>query len=102
MGVAAVLFFAGLAFVRSQATVDDVAYMRAMIPYHSIAILTSERARIKDPRVRELENGIIETQRKGLAQVSRDERARLSRTDCSGPRADGGKHTQRRRERPVT
>jgi uncharacterized protein (DUF305 family) len=36
--------------VRSQATVEDVSYMRAMIPHHSIAILTSERARIADPR----------------------------------------------------
>jgi hypothetical protein len=48
--VTAVLFFAGLALVRSQATVDDVAYMRAVIPHHSIAILTSERAQVTDPK----------------------------------------------------
>lgn len=47
--------------VRSQATVDDVSYMRAMIPHHSIAILTSERARITDPRVRKLADQIIAT-----------------------------------------
>ena len=50
----AVLVFAGsLWLVRSQETVNDVDYMRAMIPHHSIAIMTSERAHIRDPRVRE-------------------------------------------------
>jgi uncharacterized protein (DUF305 family) len=48
--------------VRSQATVDDVSYMKAMIPHHSIAVLTSERARLRDPRVRKLAEGIITTQ----------------------------------------
>ncbi len=39
-----VAVFAGaLWLVRSQATVDDVSYMSAMIPHHSIAILASER-----------------------------------------------------------
>lgn len=49
--------------VRSQATVDDVSYMKAMIPHHSIAILTSERAQIEDARVRKLADQIIEAQR---------------------------------------
>ncbi len=58
-----VLVFAGsLWLVRSQETVDDVSYMRAMIPHHSIAILTSTRAHISDPRVRKLADGIIEAQ----------------------------------------
>ena len=69
LGIAALLFVAGLALVRSQATVDDVAYMRAMIPHHSIAILTSTRAHIEDPRVRKLADGIIETQKKEIAQM---------------------------------
>lgn len=59
----------GLWLVRSQATVGDVAWMKAMIPHHSIAILTSERARISDPRVRELADGIIETQRREIAEM---------------------------------
>jgi len=46
-----------------------VAYMRAMIPHHSIAILTSSRARIEDPRVRQLADGIIETQKKEIAEM---------------------------------
>ena len=69
LGAAAVLFLAGLGLVRSQATVGDVAYMRAMIPHHSIAILTSTRAQIEDPRVRELADGIIETQKKEIAEM---------------------------------
>lgn len=59
----------GLWLVRSQATVEDVAWMKAMIPHHSIAILTSERAGITDPRVRELADQIIETQRQEIAQM---------------------------------
>ena len=64
-----VVFAGSLWLVRSQETIDDVAWMKAMIPHHSIAILTSERARISDPRVRELADGIIETQRKEIAEM---------------------------------
>lgn len=67
----AVVFAVSLWLVRSQATVDDVSYMRAMIPHHSIAILTSERARISDPRVRELADGIIAAQRKEISEMKR-------------------------------
>jgi hypothetical protein len=67
---ASALVFAGsLWLVRSQATIDDVAWMRAMIPHHSIAILTSERAGIKDPRVRKLADGIIEAQRREIGEM---------------------------------
>ena len=68
--IGAALVFAGsLYMVRSQATVSDVSWMKAMIPHHSIAILTSERARISDPRVRDLADGIIETQRREIAEM---------------------------------
>ncbi len=63
------VFFLSLWLVRSQATVGDVAWMKAMIPHHSIAILTSERANISDPRVRQLADGIIETQVKEIAEM---------------------------------
>jgi uncharacterized protein (DUF305 family) len=43
--------------------------MRAMIPHHSIAILTSERARITDPRVRKLADQIIEAQRREIEEM---------------------------------
>lgn len=64
-----VVFVGALWLVRSQTTVDDVSYMRAMIPHHSIAILTSERAQIEDPRVRELADQIIEAQRQEIAEM---------------------------------
>lgn len=54
---------------RSQALVEDPAYMKGMIPHHSIAILTSERADIDDVRVRELADGIIVAQRKEIAEM---------------------------------
>lgn len=65
----AVIFIAALFLVRSQTTVNDTSYMRAMIPHHSIAILTSERAGIKDARVRELADGIIKAQRKEIDEM---------------------------------
>ena len=65
----AVLFAVALWLVRSQATVDDVAYMKAMIPHHSIAIMTSERAHIRDPRARRLAKQIIDAQRREIAEM---------------------------------
>jgi hypothetical protein len=64
-----VVFALSLWLVRSQETVDDVSYMRAMIPHHSIAIMTSERAHIQDPRVRELADGIIEAQVREIGEM---------------------------------
>ena len=43
--------------------------MRAMIPHHSIAILTSERAEIEDVRVRELADEIIKAQRREIKEM---------------------------------
>lgn len=63
------LFALALWLVRSQATVDDVAWMKAMIPHHSIAVLTSERANLSDPRVRALAGSIIESQRREIAEM---------------------------------
>jgi hypothetical protein len=65
----AVIFVASLWLVRSQTTVGQVSYMKAMIPHHSIAILTSERARIDDPRVRDLADRIIEAQVSEIAEM---------------------------------
>jgi hypothetical protein len=65
-----VVFVISLWLVRSQVTVDDVSYMRAMIPHHSNAILTSERARITDPRVRDLADRIIEAQRTEIDEMT--------------------------------
>ena len=65
----AVVFAGALWLVRSQATVSGTSYMRAMIPHHSIAIMTSERAQIRDPRVRKLADEIIEAQRREIAEM---------------------------------
>ncbi|MCA9307833.1 MAG: DUF305 domain-containing protein, partial [Phycisphaerales bacterium] len=71
LGASVVVFAASLWLVRSQETVWDVDYMRAMIPHHSIAILTSENAHIRDPRVRELADGIIEAQKREIGEMTR-------------------------------
>jgi hypothetical protein len=54
---------------RTQFFVDDREYMKGMIPHHSIAILTSERADLDDLRVCELANQIIRSQRQEIAQM---------------------------------
>ncbi|WP_417309545.1 DUF305 domain-containing protein [Devosia sp.] len=69
VAVAIVVFASALWLVRSQTTIDDVDYMSAMIPHHSIAILTSRNAQITDPRVRELADGIIEAQVKEIGEM---------------------------------
>ena len=64
-----IVFAASLWLVRSQQTVYDVSYMKAMIPHHSIAIMTSERAHIRDRRVRELADKIIEAQVREIREM---------------------------------
>jgi hypothetical protein len=64
-----VVFAAALWLVRSQETVSDASYMEAMIPHHSIAIMTSTRAHIRDPRVRRLADGIIEAQVREIGEM---------------------------------
>jgi hypothetical protein len=72
LGAAVIVFAASLWLVRSQETVSDVAYMKAMIPHHSIAIMTSERAHIKDPEVRRLADGIIDAQVREIIEMERN------------------------------
>ena len=79
-GFALFLFLA-----RSQATVDDEAWMKAMIPHHSIAVLTSARADISDPRVRELADAIIEAQVKEIAEME----LLLEDIEANGEMGDG-------------
>lgn len=67
-----VLFLGSLFLVRDQkSTVGDVLWMKAMIPHHSIAILTSERADIKDPEVKKLAEEIIEAQRREITEMEK-------------------------------
>lgn len=66
---AAIVFALSLWLVRSQVTVSGTSYMRAMIPHHSIAIMTSERAQIQDKRVKKLADEIVEAQRREIAEM---------------------------------
>ncbi|MCX2721373.1 DUF305 domain-containing protein [Roseibium salinum] len=66
---AIIVFALSLWLVRSQSTVSGPSYMRAMIPHHSIAVMTSERSQIRDPRVRKLADEIIRAQRQEIAEM---------------------------------
>ena len=68
-GSAAIVFLLALWLVRSQVTVSDRSYMKAMIPHHSIAIMTSERAEIEDVRVKNLANEIVKAQRREIKEM---------------------------------
>jgi uncharacterized protein (DUF305 family) len=79
-----VVFAFSLWLVRSQETVGDVSYMKAMIPHHSIAIMTSERAHIRDPRVRKLADEIIEAQVREISEM----KALIADLEASPPPED--------------
>ena len=65
-----VLFVSALVLVRAQKPIiGDVLWMKAMIPHHSIAILTSERADIQDPDVKQLAEEIIKAQKKEIKEM---------------------------------
>jgi hypothetical protein len=81
-----VVFSGALWLVRSQQTIDDVDFMEAMIPHHSIAIMTSERAHIRDPRVRDLAEAIITAQRREIAEM----RYLISQIEENGVRTASG------------
>lgn len=84
IAVAAAVVFAGsLWLVRSQTTVQDGSWMRAMIPHHSIAIMTSERADLGDVRVCELAVSIIEAQRREIDEME----WLIADIDANGPAA---------------
>ena len=67
----AVVFALALWGLRTQTGIADVQYMKAMIPHHSSAILTSEKATIKDPEVRKLADEIIKAQEEEIAEMKR-------------------------------
>ena len=51
--------------------IEDVRWMRAMIPHHSIAILTSKRADLKDAEVKKLAEEIIRAQEREIAEMKK-------------------------------
>ena len=66
---AIVVFIVTLIGLRTQTPISDVQYMKAMIPHHSSAILTSKDANIQDPEVRKLADQIIQSQEKEIAEM---------------------------------
>jgi len=58
-------------FLRQQTFVDDVAWMRAMIPHHSSAIMVSQKANLSDPEAQELAQDIIEAQKREIAKMKK-------------------------------
>jgi len=68
--VLSLLLIAGGTYLdRSQTTVGDVSFMRAMIPHHSLAITRSERFEVDDARVCELAVEISEAQRREILEM---------------------------------
>ena len=69
LSVSVITFGISLGLIRSQATVGDTSWMRAMIPHHSTAIMTSDRANLTDPRVKKLSEEIIQSQKEEIAEM---------------------------------
>lgn len=69
MGVAVLIFGASFFMIQNQTGVDDTAWMKAMIPHHSTAILTSENAEITDSRVQQLRDEIIQAQKEEIEEM---------------------------------
>lgn len=66
-----IVFTGSLIGLRKQKSIGDIQWMKAMIPHHSSAILTSSYAELKDPQVKKLANEIIQAQEKEIAQMKR-------------------------------
>lgn len=69
IGSAVAVFVIALICLRSQAFISDKQYMKAMIPHHSSAILTSKRANITDKNVRKLADSIIVSQHEEIRRM---------------------------------
>jgi hypothetical protein len=66
---AVVVGIAILAINRDQTLIGDEAFMKSMIPHHSIAINNARKSDIRDPRVRRLANQIIESQVEEITEM---------------------------------
>ncbi|MGC4038355.1 MAG: DUF305 domain-containing protein [Chitinophagaceae bacterium] len=67
--VSVAIFLISLALLRLQVSVSDIQYMKAMIPHHSSAIMTSKNASLRDPEVRRLADSIIVSQEREILQM---------------------------------
>lgn len=69
MGLSVLLVVGSFGLIQNQVGVDDTAWMRAMIPHHSTAIMTSKNANLTDSRVQQLSEEIIQAQEKEIAEM---------------------------------
>lgn len=69
MGLSVLLVLGSFGLIQNQVGIDDTAWMRAMIPHHSTAIMTSENANLTDPRVQQLSEEIIQAQEEEIAKM---------------------------------
>lgn len=67
LAVSIVGFGAVYYMMRNQTGISDVQYMKAMIPHHSSAILTSDNANLQDPETKKLAEDIIKLQKEEIA-----------------------------------
>jgi uncharacterized protein (DUF305 family) len=69
IGISSLVFVSSLWGLRTQTPINDVQWMKAMIPHHSSAILTSSNANFKDPEVQKLADDIIKAQKKEIKMM---------------------------------
>ncbi|WP_282178418.1 DUF305 domain-containing protein [Maribacter stanieri] len=69
VGVSLLIMGLSTFLVRNQLPINDITWMKAMIPHHSIAILTSTNANINDPEVQKLADDIIKAQEREIMQM---------------------------------
>ena len=69
IGCSIAVFCLSLYGLRTQSPIEDISWMKAMIPHHSSAILTSSNANFTDPEVQKLADEIIKAQEKEIADM---------------------------------
>ncbi|WP_443938570.1 DUF305 domain-containing protein [Pedobacter sp. MW01-1-1] len=57
--------------IREQINVGDKQFVKGMIPHHAAAVLMSEKAKLTDPELIELQKNILETQAKEIEFMKR-------------------------------
>ena len=69
IGASIFVFVLALVFLRNQTFIGERQYMKAMIPHHSSAILTSKNADLQNPQVQKLSRDIIEAQEREIREM---------------------------------
>ena len=71
-----IILFTGIAgfviafiLLRTQPPIGEVQYMKAMIPHHCSAVMTSKHVDLKDPEVRALAASIVQSQEEEIKEM---------------------------------